>query len=83
MFGQSYEDRLDMIVTHAWESWTKNGMNLDEEDRRETEKTARDAANNTYTNGISDSEWLTATLRRLRTDFVSGLEQGRKPGDVS
>jgi hypothetical protein len=22
----SYEDRLDMIMTNAWERWTKNGL---------------------------------------------------------
>lgn len=65
MFGQSYEDRRDMIATHAWEKWTKNGLNLDDEMRQETEKTVQDAVNNTYTDDISDTDWLAATLARL------------------
>ncbi len=61
----SYETRRDMIVTHAWEKWTKNGLGLDDEAREETAKTVRDAANNTYTDELDDIEWLTATLARL------------------
>ena len=62
-----YETRCDMIVTHAWEKWTKNGLGLDDEAREETAKTVADAANNTYHDEISDTDWLTATLKRLGT----------------
>ncbi len=58
----NYHTRRDMIVTHAWETWTKNGLGLDEDQRRETEETIRDAVNNTYTDDISDLEWLADTL---------------------
>ena len=58
-------ERRDMIVSNAWETWTKNGLNLDTDMRRETEQTAQDAANNTYYDGIDDIEWLTATVKRL------------------
>ena len=61
----SYEDRRDMIVTHAWETWTKNGLNMDEDMRRETEKSVGDAVNNTYVEDITDTDWLAATLKRL------------------
>ena len=71
MIGQSYEARRDMIVTHAWEQWTKNGLGLDNEDRAETEKTVQDAVNNTYTDEISDTEWLAATLARLTGEMES------------
>jgi hypothetical protein len=30
------EDRRDTIITQAWETWTKNGLNLDEDTRRES-----------------------------------------------
>jgi hypothetical protein len=60
-----YETRLDMIVTHGWETWTKNGLNLDPDMREETSKTVRDAAANTYFDGITDTDWLAATLKRL------------------
>lgn len=61
----TYEQRRDMIVTHAWETWTKNGLNLDDDMRRKTEKTVQDAVNNAYTDSISDLDWLAATLRAL------------------
>lgn len=61
----SYEDRRDMIVTHAWERWTQNGRGLDADERKETEKTVQDAVNNTYVDGIADSTWLCLTLRRI------------------
>ena len=61
----TYEQRRDTIVTHAWETWTNNGLNLDAEDREQTTKTVQDAANNTYVDGISDTKWLAATLKRL------------------
>lgn len=64
----TYETRRDMIVTHAWEIWTKNGLRLDNEQREETLKTVQDAANNTYVDGITDQDWLTATLARLGQD---------------
>jgi hypothetical protein len=65
MLGQSYDDRCDMIVTCAWETWTKNGLGLDDDMRYQTERTVQDAANNVYTDDITDTEWLAATLRRL------------------
>jgi hypothetical protein len=61
----THETRRDMIVTHAWETWTKNGLGLDAEDREATTKTVQDAVNNTYVEDISDLDWLTATLKRL------------------
>ncbi len=61
----TYESHLDTIVTHAWEIWTKNGLRMDAEIRRETEKTVKDAAANSYAEGMSDVEWLAATVKRL------------------
>ncbi len=57
--------RRDMIVTHAWEIWTKNGLNLDHEAKTETEKSVQDAVANTYTDDLTDQEWLTSTLQHL------------------
>ena len=61
----NYETRLDTIVTHAWETWTKNGLGLDADDREETTKTVQDAATNAYQDDMTDSEWLVATLTVL------------------
>jgi hypothetical protein len=61
----NYEARRDTIVTHAWEAWTMNGLNLDLDQRAEIEKTVQDAANNAYYEGITDIRWLGATLERL------------------
>jgi hypothetical protein len=54
--------RRDAVITAAWEIWTKNGLRLDEDMRRET---VQDAVNNVYVEDMSDSEWLDATLKRL------------------
>lgn len=62
----SYEDRLDTIVTHAWEQWTGNGRGLDADEREQSLKSVRDAAANTYHDGIDDLAWLDATVARLR-----------------
>lgn len=61
-----YETRRDTIVTHAWETWTKNGLGLDDEGREQTTKTVQDAANNAYFENIGDIDWLAATLARLQ-----------------
>ena len=54
--------RRDAVITAAWEIWTKNGLRLDEDMRREA---VQDAVNNAYVENMSDSEWLDATLKRL------------------
>lgn len=61
----TYEQRHDMIVTHAWERWTKNGLGLDDDMREQTTKSVHDAATNVYTDDMTDVEWLDATLARL------------------
>jgi hypothetical protein len=58
-------ERRDIIVAFAWQVWTKNGLDLDADQRRETVKVVQDAAHNTYFDGIRTPEWLTATLAQL------------------
>jgi len=58
-----YETRLDMIVMHAWKTWTNNGLNMDVDDRYQTTKSIQDAANNAYTDNITDEQWLKVTLQ--------------------
>ena len=57
--------RHAMIASHAWETWTNNGLNLDGEDRWQTGRHAQDASNNAYLDGMSDQEWLDATIKSL------------------
>ena len=61
----THEDRRDTIVTHAWETWTKNGLGLDDEMQMETVRTVRYVVNHTYVVGITDSDWLAAAIKRL------------------
>jgi hypothetical protein len=63
IFG--YEVRRDMIVTHAWEIWTKNGLGLDADERTHTEKLVIEAVTHTYAEDITDEDWLAAALARL------------------
>lgn len=60
----TYEQKLDAMTSHAWEIWTHNGKKA-LCDRETTEKQARLAAQLTYHDGISDLEWLSATLKEL------------------
>jgi hypothetical protein len=60
-----YETRLEMISMHVWEKWTNNGLNLDEDERWQTGRHAQDASNDSYLDGMSDQEWLDATLNHL------------------
>ncbi len=61
----TYEQRRDMIATHAWETWTKNGLGLDDDMREQTAKTVQGAVNNVWVDDISDEDWFASTLKRL------------------
>lgn len=61
----NWENRFDTVTTHAWESWTKNGLGLDHDNREQTLKSVRDAVNNAWTDGMTDGEWFDATLKSL------------------
>lgn len=60
-----YETRRDMIVSYAWAKWTKNGLGLDDDERVQTTKSVQDAVANTYVEGMTDLDWLAATLKQL------------------
>ena len=62
----NWETRHEMIAMHAWEAWTNNGLNLDEDERWQTGRHAQDASNDSYLDGMSDQEWLDATLVSLK-----------------
>ena len=61
----SWENRFDCVVTHAWEAWTQNGLGLDQGDREQTIKSVQDAVNNVWIDGMTEVEWMAATLQRL------------------
>jgi hypothetical protein len=61
-----YETRHNAVAVAAWETWTNNGLDLDLDEREQTTKSARDAATNTYVEGIDDTAWWKATVARLR-----------------
>jgi hypothetical protein len=61
-----WETRHEMIASHAWETWTNNGLNLDDDERWQTGRHAQDASNDSYLDGMSDQEWLDATLISLK-----------------
>jgi hypothetical protein len=62
---RSYEDRFDTVVTHVWESWTNNGLGLDDDMNYQTVRSVQDAATNAYLDGISDTDWYARALARL------------------
>jgi hypothetical protein len=61
-----FETRLKDVSHAAWLIWTANGLGLDDFGLEQTSKSATDAANNAYVEGISDKEWVDDTLMRLR-----------------
>ena len=65
MTEQQYETSFDAIVLAVWERWTKNGLNLDDDDREQTLQSVRDAATNTWTEDTTEAMWLKATLAVL------------------
>ena len=65
MTEQQYETSYDAIVLAAWERWTKNGLNLDDDDREQTLQSVRDAATSTWTDDKTEAMWLKATLAVL------------------
>jgi hypothetical protein len=62
---QTWEQRFDAITTSAWEAWTKNGLDLDQDDIGQTIKTAQDAATNAWAEGMTDKQWLEEALSIL------------------
>ena len=61
-----WEARHEMISMHAWETWTNNGLNLDDDERWQTGRHAQDASNDAYLDDMTDQEWLDATLKALK-----------------
>lgn len=62
---QNYEQQRDTVVTHVWETWTKNGLRLDADERIQTLQSVQDAAANAYTDDMPTHVWAAATLARL------------------
>lgn len=60
-----WDARYDAVVLAVWETWTRNGARMDEQEREETLKTVRDAATNSYVDGVGDGDWQAATLALL------------------
>ena len=60
-----FETRLRDVSHAAWLIWTANGLGLDDFGLEQTSKSATDAANNAYVEGISE-DWVDDILMRLR-----------------
>ncbi len=61
-----YKKRRDAIVEAAYNAWTDNGLGLDLDASTQAVKTVQDAVNNSHVDGISNRDWLAASLKRLR-----------------
>lgn len=60
-----WENNFDSVACHVWETWTKNGLGLDQEEREQTIKSVQDAVNNEWVENISQENWYHAALARL------------------
>jgi hypothetical protein len=61
-----FKTRLNDVSFAAWLIWTGNGFGLDEFELEQTTKTATDAANNAYVEGVSKTDWVDGTLSILQ-----------------
>ena len=68
-----YETRGAAIAGAVWEIWTKNGMEMDQDERDQTGKSALDAVHNSYLEGITDRDWKVAALTRLGCDLTGTI----------
>ena len=69
-----FETRLRDVSHAAWLIWTANGLGLDDFGLEQTSKSATDAANNAYVEGISDKHWVDDTLMRLRSKDLDNAQ---------
>jgi len=67
---QIFDQNFDTVVTHVWETWTKNGLGLDADEMFLTMQSVQDAVTNAYTDGVPLHEWAAATLARLNRSGV-------------
>jgi len=78
----NYAQMFDTVVAHAAETYTGNFRDMDAEQSEEAIKTVRDKATNAYQDGMTDIEWLNATLVALGCDkdaSAPSLARTRKP----
>lgn len=62
---KTWETRYDAVVLAAFETWTRNGLGNSFDENEQAIKSCRDAATNAWLDGMSDCDWLAATLARL------------------
>jgi hypothetical protein len=62
---QTYNQQHDTVVTHVWETWTKNGLGLDADEKFQTLQSVQDAATNVYIKNMLPHKWAAATIVRL------------------
>ncbi|MGO9806397.1 MAG: hypothetical protein ACLPKH_06720 [Rhodomicrobium sp.] len=63
--GQPYGPRRERMIGYAWKKWTHNGLGLDAKRFAKSKRTVQDAVDITFVDGISDGDWLAATMKRL------------------
>lgn len=61
----NYDTYVDAVAVNVWEIWTKNGLGLDDREREQTTKSAQDAVNNVWVDGMTTKEWQDAALEAL------------------
>jgi hypothetical protein len=50
-----FDLHYDRVCTAVWETWTKNGLGLDDDDCYQTMQSVRDAVTNAYVAGGNDT----------------------------
>lgn len=61
----TWDQTLEAVAIAAWEITTSNGTALHPDLWDEHMQNVLAIANNTYTEGMGETEWLTLTIQRL------------------
>jgi len=61
----SYAMQFGAVTTAAWEIYTNNGYQMDEEDQRGASQKVDAAAETAHTDGMTAAQWLAETLAYL------------------
>lgn len=62
---QQWQASYDALTVAVFEAWTKNGQGMDDDTREQAIKSVRDALTNEWQDGMSETKWQAATMRRL------------------
>lgn len=62
---KQFQASHEAITLAVWEAVYQNGLNMDEDERLQTEKGLSERVHNTYADGMSEADWHAAVLAQF------------------